>query len=69
MFTLHVYDLTKGGGYDGGVTEEKAAEPVILDRCWVSTFVSVKLLDHFKQTSRQFPVVFMVINTGIKTKT
>lgn len=45
MFTLHVYDLTKGGGYDGGVTEEKAAEPVILDRCWVSTFVSVKLLD------------------------
>lgn len=55
MFTLRVYDLTfiyKGRGDGGGVTEEKAAEPVISDGCWVSTFVSVKNLDHFKGTSR-----------------
>lgn len=68
MFTLCVYDLTfiyEGRGHGGGVTEEKAAEPVISDGCWVSTFVSVKNLDHFRETLGQFPAVFMVTNTGI----
>ena len=61
MFTLHVYDLTyifKGGGDGGGVTEENAAKPATTVWDFVSTFVSMKPLDIFKETSGQFPAVF-----------
>ena len=52
-FTLHVYDLTVisgGGGRVGGVTDEKAAKSATADGGCISTFVSVKPLDVFKET-------------------
>lgn len=60
--TLHVNDLrvTVGGGGGGAaVTGRTAAETETTVCESVSTFVSVKLLDIFQETSEQFPAEFV----------
>ena len=60
MFTLHVYDLTFilwDGGNGVGATAEKTVEPVAPFQDCTLTFVSVKPLNIFKETSGQFPAM------------
>ena len=55
---LHVYDLTFiswGAGDCGEIIADKAAKPVTTDQDCVSTFVSAKPLDIFKEASEQKP--------------
>lgn len=55
---VHIYDLTSVSGSGGDC--EKAAEPVTTVRDCVTTFACcVKPQDIFKQTSEQFPALFV----------
>lgn len=66
VFTSH--DLTfksRVGGDGGGDTGEKATEPATANRDCASTFASIMLRDIFKETSGQYPAVFMVTITDI----
>ena len=48
------------GVENGGVWGDKSAKPVTTVWARVSTFLNVKPLDVFKETSGQFPTVFVV---------
>lgn len=51
--------MSGGRDYGGDVRGDKAAKPVTAVRACVSAFLSMTPVDIFKETSGQFPVVFV----------
>lgn len=60
--------MSGGGGDTGGITGGKSAKPVTPVQVCVSAFVNITPLDTFRETSGQFPAVFVVTKPGALNK-